>query len=393
MDTSEFDNPIQIPLEGESYVCSSHFDEPEIRRFIDSHGKPGTCSYCGMKTTVLDFSVFMAKVREVAERYFTTVNNADLPLASSFYDRDDADDSIPGYIRKGAFVYRNEFQPMEIGELLDELELHTDNERLDTAIEDCFTAGDDWVWQEPLSATTEENDTYQWRRFCDTIKHKRRFSIDDDESLEMGQECAFPMSSVIDCIFATIAQTECLTMLKVGDILFRSRQFEPKEAISFRDLTSPPAKCANQNRMSPAGISMFYGSLDSGTSIAEIGEVGTSVYVGRFSVKKDLHVIDLTKLPRLSYWVTADIGDIAFLRSFAKEVSKPIERDEQIHIEYLPTQAFTEYVRFRFREGGQPVDGIIYNSSVNQGGKNVVLFCNQEDSSEYLELTDYKKYA
>ena len=39
-----------------------------------------------------------------------------------------------------------------------------------------------------------------------------------------------------------------------------------------------------------------------------------------------------------------------FLHDFSKEVSRPIERDDRIHIEYLPTQAFTEYIRYRFQD-------------------------------------------
>ena len=82
-----------------------------------------------------------------------------------------------------------------------------------------------------------------------------------------------------------------------------------------------------------------------------------------------------------------------FLHDFSKEVSRPIERDDRIHIEYLPTQAFTEYIRYRFKDdNGAPLDGIMFNSSILNAGKNVVLFCNKEESSEYVDLTDFKIY-
>ena len=80
-----------------------------------------------------------------------------------------------------------------------------------------------------------------------------------------------------------------------------------------------------------------------------------------------------------------------FLRDFSKEVSRPIDQDDRIHIEYLPTQAFTEYIRYRFKDhDGSSLDGIMFNSSKPNAGKNVVLFCNQDESSEYVELTDIK---
>lgn len=53
-------------------------------------------------------------------------------------------------------------------------------------------------------------------------------------------------------------------------------------------------------------------------------------------------------------------------------------RDERTHIDYLPTQAFTEYLRDA-RFGGKRIDGIRYPSATGKQGANVVLFATQED--------------
>jgi hypothetical protein len=145
--------------------------------------------------------------------------------------------------------------------------------------------------------------------------------------------------------------------------------------------------------MSPAGISMFYSSLQAKTNHAELGSIEGVIVTGRFTLKRDVRILDLTSLPSLSYWGKGDIGEMEFLHDFAKEVSRPIKRDDRIHIEYLPTQAFTEYIRYRFKDNnGAPLDGIMFNSSIPNAGKNVVLFCNKEESSEYVDLTDFKIY-
>lgn len=51
-------------------------------------------------------------------------------------------------------------------------------------------------------------------------------------------------------------------------------------------------------------------------------------------------------------------------------------------IDYVPTQVFTEYIRFYGVEGSKPPDGIVFNSSMRTDGKCVVLFKGPEISSE-----------
>lgn len=341
----------------------------------------------------MDFADFMEYAADTIGRYFVTVNNADLPLASSFYEKDDDDYSVPGYVREGAFVTRDVVRSMEISELIDEVGLITDNDELNNDIEACFNDAEQWINKDPLSITTEEEDALDWEQFCNTIKHRRRFSIEEEIIPENYYGYKKSISDIIDRIFSVIKQNKCLMTLYKGARLYRGRPFISGEPKEFNDLTSPPDNCAKQNRMSPAGISMFYGALDSKTSVTEIGKFEGRLFVGRFTTTKDLKLIDLTNLPHPSYWVSTDFGDMAFLKNFSREVSKEIKRDDRIHIEYLPTQAFTEYVRYRFLEDGKHIDGIIYNSSICKGGKNVVLFCNQKESGNLIELTDFKEYV
>lgn len=63
--------------------------------------------------------------------------------------------------------------------------------------------------------------------------------------------------------------------------------------------------------------------------------------------------------------------------------------DDRIHTENIPSQVFTEYLRYMFKfEGEIAVDGVIYKSSVNDRHC-VLLFCNQEKSKELLEFIDF----
>lgn len=96
-----------------------------------------------------------------------------------------------------------------------------------------------------------------------------------------------------------------------------------------------------------------------------------------------LNVLDLFSIQRLrSFFVDLDRHSrlaIEFLEAFAEDLSRPIQRDERQHIEYVPTQVFTEYVRFEMQTpDGEPFHGIKYRSSRN-GQACYVLFAEQSD--------------
>jgi hypothetical protein len=63
--------------------------------------------------------------------------------------------------------------------------------------------------------------------------------------------------------------------------------------------------------------------------------------------------------------------DLVFVHAFARDLAKPITLDGREHIEYVPTQVVTEYLRFVMP---QSIDGILFSSAQN-GGVNCVIFC------------------
>ena len=93
--------------------------------------------------------------------------------------------------------------------------------------------------------------------------------------------------------------------------------------------------------------------------------------------RRDLNVLDLTELPSpITFWLDG-FEEIAFLKAFHEEITRPIKRDNRIHSEYVPSQVFTEFLRYMFK--GVQLYGMIYNSSLD-GEKDIVLFCNQKES-------------
>jgi hypothetical protein len=61
------------------------------------------------------------------------------------------------------------------------------------------------------------------------------------------------------------------------------------------------------------------------------------------------------------------------------EISRPIARDDRAHIEYVPTQVVTEYLRSVLRTEKGVVEGIRYRSSRKGGEKSLVLFVDQRN--------------
>ena len=138
--------------------------------------------------------------------------------------------------------------------------------------------------------------------------------------------------------------------------------------------------------MSPAGIPMFYGAFDEKTVRAELYDPtkrSQIITVGIFETARHFKVVDLTRLPDLpSLFDTNNRhkrAALRFLEGFVRDLSAPIIKDGQEHIEYVPSQIVTEYFRKVFRTvRGEPVHGLIYQSSRKDMGRCCVLFFENE---------------
>jgi hypothetical protein len=185
---------------------------------------------------------------------------------------------------------------------------------------------------------------------------------------------------------------ECIDTLPEGTKLYRVQIVgKDEDVLSPERFTSPPKEKATQpNRMSPAGIPMFYGASDFGTAQLETVDFGSlghgNVYGMEFQTVRETNVLDLTKGFSDRFFASGTKAgkeiypyyeDEGFLKEFARDVSIPIVHDGRQHIEYVPTQVFTEYVRYLMKtEDGAPIQGIKYTSS-KTGKPCFVIFATQ----------------
>jgi hypothetical protein len=231
-----------------------------------------------------------------------------------------------------------------------------------------------------------------WNMFCENVKHTSRFVF-----LSSPGESAHLLKK----LEKIIVDHDVLLQVPPGRPFWRGRKVDsPNKLAQYATaaaLGSPPRDKASNSRMSPAGISMFYGSENIDTVVAEIGhDARRYAIVGTFETTRALTLLNLADLPSLPAAAAAEDRsphhhDLKFLHSFAVDLGKPVTLDGRERIEYVPTQVVTEYLRFI---PDFAVDGILFRSAQNNG-INCVLFCDangcidpntQPSSNTYLRL-------
>ncbi|OYW82154.1 MAG: hypothetical protein B7Z26_03880 [Asticcacaulis sp. 32-58-5] len=130
--------------------------------------------------------------------------------------------------------------------------------------------------------------------------------------------------------------------------------------------------------MNPPGIPMFYGADNAELATAETR--GKAVSVGKFVTTRETRILDLASMPAVPGFFSEASREeryaLSFLHDFAKVIIQPVARDNRTHIDYIPTQVFTEYLRdYPFADGN--IDGVRYRSATGEAGTNVVMFATQ----------------
>ncbi|MGV9364369.1 HEPN-associated N-terminal domain-containing protein [Amycolatopsis sp. NPDC003731] len=219
-----------------------------------------------------------------------------------------------------------------------------------------------------------------WTRFSDAVTFETRYVFwlrrsAEDEDAELSGEV--PAGRILDHVGALIDTAGLVRTLPAGTRFWRARAHDERGEWTSRDLGTIPAKLARQaNRMSPAGIPLFYGAEEERTAIAEVSQLDAGfarVTVGQFEVSAPCRVVDFTRLPEVPSEFDPLWGgrwrEFRFLHEFVARISQPVGKGME-QIEYVPTQIVTEYLLKIFRAG--EVDGILFRSAVN-GLADVVL--------------------
>ncbi len=351
-------------------ICTKCVEDNALAAVVRSHPEQAMCSFCGKRRKHV--GCFDAVLERIAHALYLDYSTPENEL---FLDKE-SDTSWAGVV-------------MDIYDVMGDIGYEASNWSVMEAIHSAFSDRRFCDRDYGIMRPTERR-VYGWHRFKEAVKHQRRFTFWSmgDESNDFGHPDYMAVGETLEEIGSLVRASDLLKEIGIGTEYWRVRVHEINEPLRFdHELSPPPADRTRQpNRMSPSGIPMFYGAEDYETACAETVDLKRAkkkaVYAGRFRTLKPLRVLDLVNLPKQPSYFDIDRRDerlaVIFLRQFVKDLAEPILRDGREHIEYVPTQAFTEYVRFQLT-GSEPqaVHGIRYSSARNRRPC-VVLFCSQD---------------
>lgn len=205
-----------------------------------------------------------------------------------------------------------------------------------------------------------------WETLKEEIKWEKRFLTNIDILEELGW-------------IRHLSQT---VQLPQSELLYRARlnyDGNLKET-NVTEMGCPNKKQTPAGRANPQGIPYLYLSKEIETVLYEVRATYLDeVSVGTFQIKDNSTVIlvDFTEEKASAFSKIDEIVDytksMLLKRNISADLSKPIRRYDS-EIDYIPTQFICEYIRYINNRDNQLIDGIIFNSSLHRGGKNIVLF-------------------
>ncbi|MDE1208171.1 HEPN-associated N-terminal domain-containing protein [Tenacibaculum larymnensis] len=358
----------------DKHLCVKHINDNTIKRFIRENYTNGYCDYCEKEVKVVS-------LEDLLEFMMLGISN--------FYE--DAANFMSYNGREGGYLGET-FTPDEL--IQERIGLETDPFEL---TEDIVNSIEDIAWSEPSMYYDTERDElmYRWSYFKNLIKHKSRYLFQQNQSSNKSQN-AFTILKEVGKITKSL---NLIKKIEKGTIIYRCRQHHSKKTVSKKEkLVSPPEKYAiYPNRFSPSGISMLYSAFDPKTAFLETisreDKKKDSITISKFKLKKEIYVVDFNRLPKLpsifDYKKVKTHYLIRFLYDLVRDFTQEIKKDGKEHIEYVPTQVVTEYFRYPFNKNRQNIiEGIVYPSSKNKSESSSVIFWNNKECLEYLELVN-----
>ncbi|OFX51951.1 MAG: hypothetical protein A2046_11115 [Bacteroidetes bacterium GWA2_30_7] len=215
-----------------------------------------------------------------------------------------------------------------------------------------------------------EKSTLYWEMLKEDLKWKRRFLTDINGMIELGWDSFFGKQNT----------------LSPSRPLYRARlHFNgEKKPFSNKDMGSPPKRKSSSGRANPQGIPFLYLSTDINTTLYETRAIYLDdVSIGEFRIKDNskIIVVDFTEeeSPFLHMGNLPEYAKSKLLKKYISlDLSKPIRRFDS-ELEYIPTQFICEFIRYI-----TGADGILFDSSLHKGGKNIVLF--EQDKVECISV-------
>lgn len=334
------------------YCCANCFRDAEIKAIIQGYNVIGNCDFCGQKNVPIyqtDGDTTLSDLfDELLDTYTTAAN---LP---EIFPKDSTD------LMKNIMYYKwNIFSiaPDCIYRLITSIchEKYSEQPELFDA-----PVG---LWQSQDQEYLKDNGiikNYSWADFVEVIKRRNRFHTDFLNKDVLHQ--------FIHCVRKTY---------KAGTTFYRGRICPTSQGFLNDEMGPPPPHLASAGRANPEGISILYLADTVKTTLHEIrAGVYDYVTIGSFELLRDMEVINLAEIDKISPFIASKSYGIEFtrhainieqLKMISQEIAKPLRRHDSL-LDYLPTQYVSDYIK------SKGFDGIEYMSTMSPDGVNLAVF-------------------
>lgn len=326
-------------------VCTECFFSDGIKNFIKEKNREGKCNYC--KQVVKNICSIACVIQYIEKR-----------LDDDYKISKDGQFNIKDILAKVKFKANIDAETDIYSKLLSNHYLV----RKDTDIES--------------SPSEIQPRIIQWETFKDLITKQVRF-FSKDHSIpynSSGEEHTPSLILKIIQDFIINNSDDFIKTIGRDEVIFRARSDFKEAKYNCDTLGYPKIITRTATRMAASGIPVFYCSTNLKLAIQEIKSSAKKFIAGSWQSDKDLVIVNLTGLESLSIDFFGSRNKYSyqiFINEFCKEISKPVEKNKEEHVEYIPTQALAEWIKISFKD----IHGIMYNSSHNNSSeKNLCLF-------------------
>lgn len=368
----------------DSFFCVECTKDRGLKQKIQKYGENGVCSVCGNEDTFsIRFDELADWLRSIWEEWFHI--GVERPVLSDYSDRVE-------------YQQLGDDPELLIGELV---QCPIDEEGVIRSLIQLMSSGDDYEIMNGGVPLIEDCQNYQkrdletivveqrWNQFVLNLKHHTRYF--NEKAIEFFGKLFADLTDVhalrTENAFVPFREYKpVVCQYDPGSLtVFRARKANTTAAqhriIGFpeSELSNPPDNRASEGRMSPKGISYFYGAEDRETCVAELRpSIFENVISAEFELVESVRLLDFTLLSRSHHQTRESMFDDDYLevrvhrellRQLHQLIAQPVLDGDEF--EYLPTQAMSEYLA---RCTSPRIDGLIFESVQRVGGRNIVLF-------------------
>lgn len=353
----------------EKYICTECVADDYLAELIKSNPIPKACSYC----SAINSKSIVCEYKIVAKRIYERI----------FLSYKDAQDLNVPYV-EGEWL----FEEIYICDAINNFNTGWEQEFIDdlcrSVSPDLYLINhvdNDWA-----GVPEHEVLTYGWEAFKEQILYKTRYLFLTQKTSAHNDFYSIPLDSMLDRLGDLCNRLGLIKEITKDTLFYRVRVHEEGVAFTeFNDIAAAPKGIAGAGRMNPAGIPYFYIAFSQNTAEQEVITDQNYWSLAKIKLLENIKVLDLTKLPLLpSIFDTAKHNlreEISFLYEFVDDLLKPVSKDGREHIEYVPTQVVSEYLRYVFEP---KLQGIMYPSVKDAGGVNMAIF--ESDNSDIQKI-------